>query len=284
MTPLRKQMIEAMQQRGFSPRTHASYLDAVSQLARYYHCSPSQLNVEQLQGFFNHLVQERGLSPASCRLYLNGIRFLYLQVLQWPHFDVPLVVPKRAQRIPELLSRSEVQAILGSPTNPKHRMLLALCYGCGLRVSELVQLQVRDIDGERSLLRITQGKGAKDRFVLIAPSLLKQLRCYWQVERPQSWFFPNEHQWEQHICISTAQRIFHRAKDQAGVSKVGGIHSLRHAYATHQLEAGLPIHQLQRLLGHTNLQSTMRYVHWVPDKQRNATHADLIAALEVEDE
>ena len=284
MTPLRKQMIEAMQQRGFSARTHRSYLDAVAQLAQYYHRSPAQLELTQLQGFFEYLVQERDLAPASCRLYLNAIRFLYLQVLKWPHFDVPLVVPKRAQRIPELLTRSEVQAILGSLANPKHRMLLALCYGCGLRVSELVQLRVSDIDGERSLLRIEQGKGAKDRLVLLAPSLLNQLRRYWQVARPADWLFPNEHKWTQHLSISSAQRIFHRAKARAGVSKEGGIHSLRHAYATHQLEAGLPVHQLQRLLGHSNLQSTMRYVHWVPDKTRNATHADLLAVQEVGDE
>lgn len=284
MTPLRKSMIEAMQLRGFSARTHQSYLDAVTKLAQHYRCSPDKLTHEQLQAFFNHLALERGLSPASCRLYLNAIRFLYLQVLQWPHFDVPLVVPKRTQRIPELLTQSEVRTILGSLTNPKHRMLLALCYGCGLRVSELVQLRVSDIDGERSLLRITQGKGAKDRLVLLAPTLLKQLRHYWQAERPQRWLFPNEHQWEQHISISTAQRVFLRAKDRAGVRKIGGIHSLRHAYATHQLESGLPVHQLQRLLGHSNLQSTMRYVHWVPDKQRNASHADLIAVLGVEDE
>ena len=284
MTPLRQQMIEAMVQRGFSPRTHASYLDAVSQLARYYHCSPERLNVAQLQGFFEHLVQERGLAPASCRLYLNGIRFLYLQVLHWTHFDVPLVVPKRKQRIPELLTKREVQAILGRLGNPKHRMLLALCYGCGLRVSELVQLQVGDIDGERSVLRITQGKGAKDRLVLIAPTLLGQLRRYWQAERPQRWLFPTAYRSDQHIGISTAQRVFHRAKDLAAIGKDGGIHSLRHAYATHQLEAGLPVHQLQRLLGHSDLHTTLRYVHWVPDTQRNASHAYLLGALEVEDE
>ncbi len=284
MTPLRKSMIEAMQLRGFSTRTHQSYLDAVTKLAQHYRCSPDKLTHEQLQAFFNHLALERSLSPASCRLYLNAIRFLYLQVLKWPHFDVPLVVPKRMQRIPELLTQYEVRAILGCLTNPKHRMLLELCYGCGLRVSELVQLRVSDIDGERSLLRITQGKGAKDRLVLLAPTLLEQLRHYWQAVRPQTWLFPNEHQWEQHISISTAQRVFHLAKERAGVIKVGGIHSLRHAYATHQLESGLPVHQLQHLLGHSNLQSTMRYVHWVPDRQRNANHVDLIAALGGNDE
>jgi integrase len=161
-------------------------------------------------------------------------------------------------------------------------MLLEVCYGCGLRVSELVSLRVGDIDGERKLLRIEQGKGAKDRQVLIAPSLYQQLRHYWQLQRPTDWLFPNEQQPQRHLNISTAQRIFRRAKAKAGIDKVGGIHGLRHAYATHQLENGLPVHQLQRLLGHQNLRSTMRYVHWVPSDQHGARgHADLVSALGV---
>jgi integrase/recombinase XerD len=171
MTPLRKQMIAAMRQRGFSVRTHESYLAAVSDLARYYRRSPARLDVAELQAYFNHLAQERGLSGASCRLYLHGIRFLYLQVLKWPSFDVSLVVPKRAQRVPELLTRTEVQRILEACANPKHRMLLELTYGCGLRVSEVVALRVRHLDGERRLLRVEQGKGAKDRQVILAPEL-----------------------------------------------------------------------------------------------------------------
>jgi site-specific recombinase XerD len=280
MTPLRKDMIEAMQLRGFSPRTHESYLSAVEQLAQYFHRSPDKLSHEQLQAFFKHLALERGLSPASCRLYLNGVRFFYLQVLGWKHFDVPLVVPRREQRIPELLSRNEVARLLNACTNPKHRMLLALCYGCGLRVSEVVAVRVRDIDGERSLLRIEQAKGAKDRLVIIGPSLLDALRRYWQAQRPDNWLFPNNRRREQHIGISTAQKVYTEAKRLAGIDKVGGIHALRHAYASHQLESGLPVHQLQRLLGHGNLQSTMRYLHWVPDGGREGGgHTDLIAPL-----
>ena len=176
MTPLRRQMIEAMSLRGFSVRTHQSYLGAVTQLARYHRRSPDRLGVDDIQAFFVHLANERGLSGASCRLYLNGIRFFYLQVLQWPSFDVPVTIPKKAQRIPELLTRAEVARILSVCTHPKHRMLLTTCYGCGLRVSELVALQVRDIDGERRLLRIVQGKGAKDRLVVLSETLLAQLK------------------------------------------------------------------------------------------------------------
>jgi site-specific recombinase XerD len=165
MTPLRKQMIEAMQLRGFSPRTHESYLYAVTKLATYYHQSPDRLSPTQIQTFFKHLALERKLSPASCRLYLNAVRFFYVKVLGRKDFELSWVVPKRQQRIPELLTRNEVAQILKSCINPKYRMLLEVCYGCGLRVSELVALRVGDIDGERKLLRIEQGKGAKDRLI-----------------------------------------------------------------------------------------------------------------------
>lgn len=279
MTPLRQKMMDAMQMRGFSVRTHESYLAAVRDLARYYQRPPDQLNVDELQAYFLYLVKERGLSGASCRLYLNGIRFLYLQVLNWSSFDIQLQVPKAAQRIPELLTRAEVGQILSACRNPKHRMLLMTCYGCGLRVSELVALKVRDIDSERQLLRIEQGKGAKDRQVIISTSLLEKLRGYWRRYRPALWLFPRR---DTNIAlnISTPQRAFTRAKRCAGIDKVGGIHSLRHAYATHQLEAGLPVHQLQRLLGHQNIHSTLRYVHWVPGYQAGHAGTDLIGALE----
>lgn len=282
MTPLRQQMIEAMQQRGFSERTHESYLHAVKQLARYYRRSPSELGIDELQAFFKYLAVERGLSPASCRLYLNGVRFLYLHVLHWKEFEVPLVVPKRQQRIPELLTRAEVARIVAACNNPKHRMLLTLCYGCGLRVSELVAVRVRHIDGERKLLRIEQGKGAKDRLVPLSPGLLDALRRYWSRYRPGDWLFPSAHAPDTPLGVTTAQKAFLRAKRNSGVTKDGGIHSLRHAYATHQLENGLPVHQLQRLLGHGNLQSTMRYIHWVPGVGSGAgAHVDLIRGLGV---
>jgi site-specific recombinase XerD len=280
MNPLRKQMIEAMQLRGFSVRTHQSYLDAVSKLARYYGRSPARLGIEEIQGYFVHLVTQRQLSGASCRVYLNAIRFFYLQVLKWPTFDVPITIPKRPQRIPELLTRGEVGEILSACENPKHRMLLTLTYGCGLRVSEVVAVQVRAVDGERKLLRVTQGKGAKDRLVIISDALLEQLRSYWKLYRPRGWLLGGRRP-DVHLGIDTAQHAFQRSKSRTQVRKVGGIHSLRHAYATHQLEDGLPVHELQRLLGHTNLHSTLRYVHWVPNSREGKTrHSDLVAAVE----
>jgi site-specific recombinase XerD len=281
MTPLRAKMIEAMQVRGFSPRTHESYLDAVKGLAGYYHRSPDALNIEEVRDYFAYLAIVRGLAPASCRLALNGVRFLYLKVLGRTDFDVEIPVPKRPQRIPELLTGKEVGAILDATANPKHHALLATGYGCGLRVSELVGLQVRHIDGERGLLRVEQGKGAKDRNVTLPETLREQLRAYWRAYRPARWLFPGRRV-DSPINVTTAQKVFHQAKARAGVYKDGGIHALRHAYATHQLEAGLPVDRLQHLMGHRNLQSTLRYLHWVPGYQEGSGAKDLLAALEVD--
>lgn len=279
MTPLRQKMIDAMLVRGFAERTRQSYLDAVNQLAQHYQCSPESLDTQQLQEYFLYLVKQRQLSPASCRLYLNGIRFLYLQVLGWNAFDIVLHTPKRAQRIPELLSREEVARLLLACPNFKHRVMLTTCYACGLRVSELMALQVKQIDSDRHVLRIEQAKGAKDRQVVLSDHLLLLLRQHWQQCRPVQWLFYGRDPYRA-LSITTAQKVFKRAKQAAGIHKIGGIHSLRHAYATHQLEAGMPIHQLQRLLGHNNLQSTMRYVHWMPTHQQGAG-TDLLANLEV---
>ncbi|GMQ89584.1 MAG: site-specific integrase [Gammaproteobacteria bacterium] len=281
MTPLRQKMIDAMQVRGFSARTHQSYLSAVSALAQYYHRTPERLSVDEIQAYFLYLVKERGLSGASCRLYLNAIRFLYLQVLKQTTFDVPFQIPKKAQRIPELLTRAEVGQILSAVRNTKHRVMLTTCYGCGLRVSELVALKVRHIDSERHLLRVEQGKGGKDRQVVLPETLLQQLRRYWRHYQPTLWLFPHGDT-DVALAISTAQQVFTRAKSSAGIDKIGGIHSLRHAYATHQLEAGLPVHQLQQLLGHQDIRTTLRYVHWVPGYRAGEIGVDLIAALEVE--
>ncbi|MCB1609455.1 MAG: site-specific integrase [Xanthomonadales bacterium] len=280
MSPLRQKMIEAMRVRGYSPRTHQSYLGAVSALSKFYGRSPERLDVQALKDFFAYLAVERQLSGSSCRVIYNGIRFLYLQVLDWKQFDVAVAMPKLVRRIPELLTRAEVAALLGALANRKHRMLLTLAYGCGLRVSEVVSIKVRQIDGERHLLRVEQGKGGKDRLVMISDGLLARLRRYWLSHRPVRWLFPSREP-EDCVSVDTAQKAYRNARGRVGLEKVGGFHSLRHAYATHQLEDGMPVHILQRQLGHSDLRTTMRYLHWVPDYRQGATgNSDLIARLE----
>ncbi len=226
MTPLRKAMIKAMQMHGFSACTHQSYLTAVTDLARYTKRSPDRLSPPEVNEYFEYLVTVRKLAPASCRLYFHGIRFLYVQVLEWPRSALSIALPKRPQRIPQLLTRTEVGRILGAGENPSNRMLLTLCYGCGLRVRELVAVKVSQIDGERRLLRVEQGKGAKDRLVTIPETLLEQLRTYWRLYRPQDWLFPGQVP-GQALCAGSAQRLYARAKGTAGVTKRGGIHGCR---------------------------------------------------------
>lgn len=279
MTELRQQMIDAMRQRGFSARTHEAYLGAVASLARYYRRSPDRLSSEQVRQYLRYLAVERGLSWSSCRQHLHAARFFYEQVLgrEGVEFAVPL--PKRTRRIPELLTRAEVARLLAACGNPKHRMLLATAYGCGLRVSEVVGLRVRDIDGERHLLRVAQGKGGKDRLVPISATLLQRLRAYWRDYRPQGWLFTHGSRPGQALSISTCQKVFGRAKAKAGIEKIGGIHALRHAYATHQLEGGLPLPDLQHYLGHGSLRTTMGYLHWIAAYREGAGEHDLLARL-----
>jgi integrase/recombinase XerD len=264
MTPLRQKMIDAMLLRGFAERTQSSYLNAVMFLAKHYHQSPDTLVSEQIRAYFLYLIKERGLSPASCRLSLNALKFLYVEVLNQTWFnDMNLILPKKKQRIPELLSREEVMRILSACHNEKHHALLSTCYACGLRVSELVGLQRHHLDSERHVVRIEQGKGNKDRQVLYTDRLITLLRGYEQRYRPQTWLFFGS-QRQAPLSVSSAQKIYTAAKAAANVKKAGGIHGLRHAYATHQLEAGVPVHQLQHLLGHKDLHSTLHYVHWNP--------------------
>jgi integrase/recombinase XerD len=279
MTPLRQRMITAMQMRGFSPRTHDCYLGAVRGLAKFTHRSPDTLERADLTRYFEYLVTERKLAAASVSQAYHGIRFLYLDVLAWPALDLEVALPKRPQRIPALLTRAEVGLILDACADGRYRTMLTLCYGCGLRLSEVLAVRVADIDSERKLLRIDQGKGAKDRLVPLSPTLLEDLRAYWRLYRPSDWLFAGRT--GRPLCPTGLQRAFTQAKRHAGVTKDGGIHGLRHAYATHQLAAGLGVERLQRLLGHANIQTTLRYVHWLPSAAEGAGDLDLIARLGV---
>ncbi len=265
MHPLREAMLDQMRLRGHSPRTQQSYLNAVSLLSRYYQRSPDRLSQDDLQNWILYLVKERQLSPATCRLYLNAIRFFYLQVLRWPACQLELISPKRPQRIPYLLSPGDVRSIIDHADNPKYAMMLALCYACGLRVSELVALKVAHIHGEAGYCQVVQGKGQKDRQVPLPDTVLQMLRGYWNAFRPVSWLFTGQGP-EQHLAIGSVQKYYRKSRRNAGIPGSGGIHGLRHAFATHQLAAGMSIQQLKDILGHRHLSTTARYLHWYPPK------------------
>jgi integrase/recombinase XerD len=259
MGELRAQMQQALVLRGMSPRTQKSYLAAVRGLAKYYHQRPDMLNEEQIHAYIGHLIEQRQWAPSSVRVTVMGLRFFYTHTLQRSFVSLPL--PKRAKTLPVVLSREEVARILASTATLRERALLMTTYGGGLRVSEVVRLRVSDIDAQRNMLRVEQGKGRKDRYTLLGPRLLATLRQYWQVYHPtRPWLFPQRFK-AVPMDISTAQKLYYAAKQRAGITKAGGIHALRHAFATHAVEGGMDLATLQRLLGHDSITTTMRYVH-----------------------
>jgi site-specific recombinase XerD len=205
-------------------------------------------------------MRERKLSWSSCNVAVHGLRFFYHQTLGREKTTFHIPGPRKPSRLPEILSREEVARLLAHTGLPRHRVLLMTAYAAGLRVSEVVHLRVRDIDSDRMTIRVEQGKGAQDRYTLLSPRLLEEMRRYWRLERPHPWLFPMRAA-PRPMNYRTAERIYTTAKGRAGLVKAGNIHSLRHAFATHLLEAGTELHTIQRLLGHHHISSTMRYLH-----------------------
>lgn len=260
MSPLRKQMEADMVIRGLAYRTRGAYLESVTKLAKFYGKGPDQINAEEVQRYLLHLLQERKLAHSSCNVMCSALQFFYRVTLKRREAEFCLPRPKVPSRLPEILSREEVVALLDQTVNLKHRALLMTTYAGGLRVSEVCQLKVGAIDSQRMTIRVVQGKGAKDRYTLLSPRLLTELRRYWLTYRPQPWLFPGVRAAEP-MAVQTAQRIFRAAKDRAGITKDCGIHGLRHAFATPLLEAGVDVHRIQRLMGHGSLNTTARYFH-----------------------
>jgi site-specific recombinase XerD len=252
-------MIRELELHRKSPRTIEAYVTAVVQLAEHYGRSPDRITLEEVRDFLHHLIAKRKLAFSTCNQRLAGIRFFYRQVLRQEEFDLR-VPAKRSGKLPEPLGRGEVERLLEAPTNVKHRVLLMTCYATGVRASELVHLRVEDIHSERMQVHVRLGKGAKDRYTLLSPRLLEQLRAYWQTCRPRPWLFLGRDRTGP-LPVATAQKIYYAAKRRAGIQRGHGIHTLRHSFATHLMEAGVDLPTLQRLLGHTSLATTAKYLH-----------------------
>lgn len=262
MSALRQRMIDAMVLRGFAARTQGSYLACVSALAKHYGQSPDKLDGAAIQAYLLHLITERKLAYASVNQAVCAFRFLFRIVLgqRDAAFEIPMA--KAPKRLPQILTRDEVARLLDRAHDLRARTVLTTIYAAGLRLSEACHLQIGDIESspERMCLKVRQGKGGKDRYTLLSPHLLDTLRLYWRATRPRLWLFTN---WAGNAPIdtSTVQRMYHAARETAGIANQGGIHSLRHAFATHLLESGVDIHTIQRLLGHEHVSTTMRYFH-----------------------
>jgi integrase/recombinase XerD len=259
MTPLRQRMLEDMGIRNFAENTQLSYVQQVSAFARYFDRSPEELGPEQVRVYQSHLVQTRQLAPSSVGTATAALRFLYRVTLKrdWTPDDIPM--PKKPFKLPVVLSPEEVTRFLASVGNLKHRTILMTTYAAGLRVSEATHLKVTDVDSQRMVLRVDQGKGNKDRYVMLSPRLLEALRSYWTVVRPKLWLFPGDIP-GQPITRDAVGQACQKAHRACGITKPITPHSLRHAFATHLLESGTDVRRIQLLLGHRSLATTSRYL------------------------
>lgn len=260
MGVLRERMEQDLVVRGRSVHTRRAYLHAVSELAKYHHRSPDELTDREVQQYLYHLIAERRRTPATCRQTVCALRFFYEVTLGRPRSEFSIPLPKEAQKLPAILSPEEVTRLLVATHNLKHRVLLMTRYAAGLRVGEVVRLRVADIDSHRMLIRVQQGKGKKDRYTLLSGRLLEELRQYYRVYRPREWLFPQRGA-DTPMAPAVALRIYYTVKTRAGIHKDGGIHALRHAFATHLMDSGTDVVTIQRLLGHGHLKTTARYLH-----------------------
>lgn len=265
MTPLRKRMIEDLQLRGCSPSTQKAYVWAVAKLARHYKKSPALLTEADLRAYFLHLAHDEHCSRGSLKIALSGIKFCFSVTLQRPWPLLRLVRPARETKLPVVLSRAEVGVLLHAVRAPVYRACLSTIYACGLRISEGAALQVSQIDSQRMVLRI-RGKGNKDRQVPLSQPTLESLRTFWSCHRSLPWLFPARLQprstrREGPVDPNNLRLAFHAAREQCGLKKPATVHSLRHSYATHLLEAGVQLRLIQEILGHRNPATTAIYTH-----------------------
>lgn len=266
MTPLRQRMIDDMRIRNLAPLTQSCYLQQVSLFARYFHKSPEELGPEEIRSYQVYLTNERKLAPVSIGTAVAALRFLYKISLkrEWPVQEV-IPAPQRPQKLPTVLSPEEVLHFLDSVGSLKHRTILTTCYATGLRISEAVRLKPNDIDSQRMIIHVEQGKGQKDRYVMLSPRLLEILRNYWRAVRPKQWLFEG-YVPGQPITRDAVHRASKQARQVSGIAKPISPHSMRHAFAVHLLESGTDVRTIQLLLGHRSLATTARYLRIAASK------------------
>jgi len=273
MTPLRQRMLEDMQLRNLCPETQRNYVHHVAGLARFYQTSPEHLSLEEIREYQLYLINERHLSPDAVNQFVSAAKFLYHVTLETPWPESALPRCRVPQRLPVVLSAAEVDEFFQHVCTIRYRAALMTAYGAGLRVSEVVALQIGDIDSQRMLLRVRQGKGKKDRYAMLSPRLLVMLRSWWRAQHPAGrrhpsapadWLFPG---WRQgrHMNTDSLQMACREAARAAGLSKRVRVHTLRHSFATHMLENGTDIRVIQALLGHSRIDTTARYAAVSPN-------------------
>lgn len=273
MTALRQKMIEDMQLHGFAERTQEAYLSAVRQLAKHYHKSPDQIDEEELRQYFLFLKNEKHAARNTCTIALCGIKFFFQHTLgkEWKTFD--FLRPQKEKKLPVVLSVEEVSRVLQCVRLYHYRVCLTTIYACGLRLLEGTRLQVSDIDGGRKMLHIHQAKGNKDRYIPIPDTCLEMLRHYWRFYHNPVWLFPARYDPTKPMQESSLQKAFRAAVQESGIHKKATVHTLRHSYATHLLEAGLNLRIIQAYLGHASPTTTAIYTHLTQPSEERTVQA-----------
>jgi site-specific recombinase XerD len=259
VTPLRQRMIDDMTVRNFAPNTMLCYLKQVSYFAQHFGRSPDRLGPEEIRSYQIYLAKERRVGISSRTVAVSALRFLYHVTLKQDRVIEIIPFPKQEHRLPVILSPEEVLRLLEAAPSFSHHVIFSTMYGTGVRVSEALHLRVPDLDSQRMMIRIEQGKGHRDRYVPLSPKLLELLRTYWRKLRPRPWLFPGQLP-DQPLSREAVGRAVTRASQRAGLTKDTSPHSFRHAYAVHLLEAGTDLRTIQLLLGHRSLSTTARYL------------------------
>jgi site-specific recombinase XerD len=276
MTALRQRMIEDMRIRNLARNTQKQYVLNVAAFAKHFGKSPDRLTPEDIRTYQLYLLDEKKLSPSSLNSVVCALRFFYQVTLgvDWDIQTIPYA--RKPKKLPVVLSREEVSQLFVAARDLKHRTVLMTTYAAGLRVSEVTRLQIRDIDSQRMCIRVVQGKGQKDRYVMLSKKLLVHLRHYWQAYHPRPWLFPDRCQ-RGPLPISTVQAVCKQARIDAGIQKPVTPHTLRHCFATHLLEAKTDLRTIQILMGHRSLSTTALYLRVaIPNIQDTCSPLDLL--------
>jgi site-specific recombinase XerD len=261
MTELRQKMIRTMELKNLSDHTQRAYLAAVTGIAKFYNQSPDKMTREEIEDYLLYLKQDKGIAPNSCYSVLTGLRFFYKHVTE-KEIPVTYSIRRTPRKLPEVLSMEDIWKIICSAENLKHKMILMTTYSAGLRASETRHLKPENIDSETMLIKV-RGKGDKDRYSLLSKRLLVELRTYYRKYRPGIYLFPSSFskRKDQPLSYEAIRMVYEKAREKAGVKRGTGIHTMRHSFATHLLEAGYDIRKIQVLMGHARLTTTMIYMH-----------------------
>lgn len=271
MTPLRKRTQDYLIIGGYASATKRSYLYHLQQFALYFNRCPSQLEQTHIIEYLCYLAEDKKVSKSTINTAYSAIKLLYTRILEQPWNEVQIPRPKRKKKLPVVLSKAQVQQIFSVTTNLKHRTLLMLTYSAGLRLGEATRMKVKHLVKCRKRIFIQQGKGGKDRYSILSDKMLEQLALYQKQYRPHDWLFCGAHL-HHHISDRTLQEVYKQAKRKAKILEPGGVHQLRHCFATHLLEAGMSIFNLQKLMGHTSIKTTSIYLHTASTDFSNFQH------------